>query len=49
MKDPHTKESRGFGFINFSEPSEADAALQADGVVLMERSLIVQKVSRYLI
>ena len=44
MRDPHTQDSRGFGFVNFNSLDEADAALALDGFMLMDKPLIVQKV-----
>ncbi|KAI8913547.1 hypothetical protein EDD86DRAFT_107782 [Gorgonomyces haynaldii] len=46
MKDPHTGDSRGFGFINFAVPEDAEAALVLDGSELQGRKLIVQKAKR---
>lgn len=43
-RDPHTGDSRGFGFINYTTVAEADAALALDGYEFMEKTLIVQKV-----
>lgn len=28
MLDPHTRESRGFGFVTFEQPQEADDAIE---------------------
>jgi RNA recognition motif-containing protein len=44
MRDPHSTDSRGFGFINFNTGAEAEAALALDGVEFMGKTLIVQKV-----
>jgi transformer-2 protein len=46
MRDPHSSDSRGFGFVNFSNGQEADAALVLDGIEFMDRNLIVQKAKR---
>ncbi|KAJ3259179.1 hypothetical protein HK103_002846 [Boothiomyces macroporosus] len=46
MRDPHTGDSRGFGFINYTTVAEADAALALDGYEFMEKTLIVQKAKR---
>lgn len=44
MRDPHSDDSRGFGFINFTTSADATAALALDGFELMEKPLIVQRV-----
>lgn len=46
MRDPHSDDSRGFGFINFSTADEADAALALNGLEFMGKTLIVQKAKR---
>jgi transformer-2 protein len=46
MRDPHSTDSRGFGFINFKTAEEAEAALALDGAEFMGKNLIVQKVVR---
>jgi hypothetical protein len=48
MRDPHSEDSRGFGFINFSNSDDADAALALNGMSFMGKTLIVQKVILYL-
>ena len=45
MYDPHTRESRGFGFVTMESPEEADAAIaQLNGTDLMGRTLSVERV-----
>ena len=44
MRDPHSEDSRGFGFVDFSTKEDADRALALDGTVFMDRTLVVQKV-----
>lgn len=45
MYDPHTRESRGFGFVTMELPEEADAAIaQLNGTDLMGRTLSVERV-----
>ena len=45
MYDPHTRESRGFGFVTMESAEEADAAITAlNGTDLMGKPLIVEKV-----
>ncbi|KAL2918839.1 hypothetical protein HK105_201673 [Polyrhizophydium stewartii] len=46
MVDPRTKESRGFGFVDFESVVDADAALALDGAELLGRQIIVQKAKR---
>ncbi|KAI8928457.1 hypothetical protein BC831DRAFT_448729, partial [Entophlyctis helioformis] len=46
MMDPRTKESRGFGFVNFVNVADADAALSVDGTEFLGRRVIVQKAKR---
>ncbi|ROV87524.1 hypothetical protein VSDG_09904 [Cytospora chrysosperma] len=47
MRDPHTKESRGFGFVNFMTSEEADAAKEAlQGKELEGRTLSIEKARR---
>ncbi|KAI8893690.1 hypothetical protein BC833DRAFT_511388, partial [Globomyces pollinis-pini] len=45
-RDPHSEDSRGFGFIKFSTDTDANAALALDGCEFMEKTLIVQKAKR---
>ncbi|KAI9007773.1 hypothetical protein DFJ74DRAFT_712013 [Hyaloraphidium curvatum] len=45
--DPHTKESRGFAFITFERPEDADSAIAGlNGTVLENRTLVVEKAKR---
>ncbi|KAJ7263599.1 hypothetical protein B0H12DRAFT_1230894 [Mycena haematopus] len=45
MYDPHTRESRGFGFVTMETPEEADAAVAAlQGTDLGGKSINVEKV-----
>ena len=44
MRDPHTADSRGFGFVNFQTKEQAERALALDGTVFMDRTLVIQKV-----
>ncbi|EWC47859.1 hypothetical protein DRE_02741 [Drechslerella stenobrocha 248] len=47
MVDPHTKESRGFGFVNFAISDQADAAKDAlQGEVYEGRTLSIEKARR---
>jgi len=47
MKDPHTRESRGFGFVNFFDPQQADAAKEAlQGQAYEGRTLSIEKARR---
>ncbi|EPS37110.1 hypothetical protein H072_9252 [Dactylellina haptotyla CBS 200.50] len=47
MVDPHTKESRGFGFVNFAQSDQADAAKDAlQGEVYEGRTLSIEKARR---
>lgn len=47
MRDPHTKESRGFGFVNMYNPDEADAAKEGlQGEVHEGRTLSIEKARR---
>lgn len=47
MFDPHTKESRGFGFVNMSNSEQADAAKEGlQGEVIEGRTLSIEKARR---
>lgn len=47
MRDPHTRESRGFGFVNMSTGQEADAAKEGlQGEVYEGRTLSIEKARR---
>ncbi|KAJ3483160.1 hypothetical protein NLI96_g6505 [Meripilus lineatus] len=47
MYDPHTRDSRGFGFVTMESAEEADAAITAlNGTDLMGKPLIVEKARR---
>ncbi|KAF9031487.1 RNA-binding domain-containing protein [Hymenopellis radicata] len=47
MLDPHTRDSRGFGFVTMETPEEADAAIQAlNGTEFMGRTLVIEKARR---
>ncbi|BGP58117.1 hypothetical protein JCM8202v2_005774 [Rhodotorula sphaerocarpa] len=47
MRDPHTKESRGFGFVMMETAEEAEAAIAGlSGTELMERTMNVDKARR---
>jgi hypothetical protein len=47
MKDPHTKESRGFGFVKMVTPEQADAAKEGlQGEVHQGRTLSIEKARR---
>ncbi|KAI0714767.1 hypothetical protein C8Q76DRAFT_582486, partial [Earliella scabrosa] len=44
MYDPHTRESRGFGFVTMETAEEADAAITAmNGTELMGKVMSVEK------
>lgn len=46
MYDPHSRESRGFGFVTMESAEEADAAIAAmNGAELMGKAISVEKVS----
>lgn len=46
MYDPHTRESRGFGFVTMETAEEADAAVTAlNATELMGKAMNVEKVS----
>lgn len=45
MYDPHTRESRGFGFVTMETAEEAEAAITAlNGTELMGKNLTIEKV-----
>lgn len=47
MRDPHTRESRGFGFVKMVTGQEADAAKEAlQGEVYEGRTLSIEKARR---
>ena len=47
MKDPHTQESRGFGFVKMVTPEEADAAKDGlQGENIEGRTLSIEKARR---
>lgn len=47
MKDPHTQETRGFGFVNMVNSSQADAAKEGlQGEVIEGRTLSIEKARR---
>ncbi|KAI9695017.1 MAG: nuA3 HAT complex component nto1 [Bathelium mastoideum] len=47
MRDPHTRDSRGFGFVNMVTSEDADAAKQAlAGAVFEGRTMSIEKARR---
>lgn len=47
MTDPHTRESRGFGFVNMADVTGADSAVSAlNGTVVSGRTLSIEKAKR---
>lgn len=47
MYDPHSRESRGFGFVTMETPEEADAAIEGlNATEVQGRVLSVQKARR---
>lgn len=47
MRDPHTRESRGFGFVKMTTPEDADAAKDGlQGEVYEGRTLSIEKARR---
>jgi len=47
MRDPHSRESRGFGFVNMATAQEADAAREGlQGEVYEGRTLSIEKAKR---
>ena len=50
MYDPHTRESRGFGFVTMETPEEADAAITAlNSTELFGKTVHVEKVRFFLL
>lgn len=46
MHDPHTRESRGFGFVTMETNEGADAAIAAlNGFEFMGKTMSIEKVS----
>lgn len=46
MYDPHTRESRGFGFVTMETAEEADAAITAlNATEIMGKIVTVEKVT----
>ncbi len=46
MHDPHTRESRGFGFVEMETPEEAEAAINAlNSSELFAKVITVEKVA----
>jgi transformer-2 protein len=44
MRDPHTHESRGFGFVTMESAAEADAAVAAlNGQDFLGKTLVIEK------
>ena len=49
MYDPHTRESRGFGFVTMESAEEAEAAITAlNATELMGKAITVEKVRFWL-
>lgn len=47
MKDPHSRESRGFGFVNMGSAEQADAVKEGlQGEVIEGRTLSIEKARR---
>jgi len=47
MRDPHTNESRGFGFVTMESAAEADAAIAAlNGQDFLGKTLAIEKARR---
>lgn len=45
MCDPHTQESRGFGFVTMETPEEAEAAIAGlAGTEMHGRTITIEKV-----
>ena len=48
MYDPHTRESRGFGFVTMETSEEADAAITALNTTdLMGKNMNVEKATNF--
>lgn len=48
MYDPHTRESRGFGFVTMETAEEADAAITAlNATEIMGKIVTVEKVTSW--
>ena len=48
MYDPHTRDSRGFGFVTMETAEEADACIAAlNGTEFMGRTLSIEKVLQF--
>ena len=48
MYDPHTRESRGFGFVTMESAEEAEAAVTAlNATELMGKAITVEKVRHH--
>lgn len=47
VRDPHSKDSRGFAFVTMEHPEEADAALaNGSGVEIMGKPMQVDRAKR---
>ena len=47
MRDPHSREARGFGFVTYEHVKDAEAAIEAlNGRELLGRAIVVQKARR---
>lgn len=50
MYDPHTRESRGFGFVTMESAEEADAAIVAlNSTEFMGKMMSIEKVGTFAI
>lgn len=50
MYDPHSRESRGFGFVTMETNEEADAAVAAlNGTEFMGKTMKIEKVNKSLV
>lgn len=50
MYDPHTRENRGFGFVQYVYAADAENAIkELNGFLLEGRSLMVEKVGVFII